>query len=335
MKLSAYLKDRLAAFLIAAGTWVLVLIFLFAFRLPVQAAVIVSTAALCGGICTVCWDFLRKKGFYDSLMSCAEQLDQKYLLAEMTEEPVFYEGRLLCEVLKDAGKSMCEQIAVHRRENEAFREYIEMWVHEVKLPVSGLELMCHNDGLTGYEEQIKRVDAEIETVLYYVRSGTAEKDYIIRPVSLKRIFSETALKHRAALQARNIALRTEGLDCEVMTDGKWLGFILGQLTDNSMKYGAAEITVSAEQLPEKTVLHFRDNGIGIPADDLPKVFQKSFTGQNGHRHAKSTGMGLYIVKKLCEKLGHGISVRSAEGAYTEFCISFGRDELHSVRPGAV
>ncbi|MBQ3940628.1 MAG: sensor histidine kinase [Oscillospiraceae bacterium] len=330
MKLRTYLRDRLPAALIAAGTWAMVLMILFAFRMPVHAAVIVSGLALAGRLCALCWDFLRKRAFYGNLTACAEQLDRKYLLSEMVTEPDFYEGRILCEVLKDSNKSMCEQIGAYRRETEAFREYIELWVHEVKLPVSGLELMCHNDGQTRYEEQIRRVDAEIENVLYYVRSGTAEKDYIIKTVSLKRVFSETALKHRAALQAKDISLRTEELGCEVLTDSKWLGFMLGQLMDNSMKYGATEISVSAEDCPDRTVLHFRDNGIGIPESDLPKVFEKSFTGQNGHARARSTGMGLYIVSQLCRKLGHGIRVQSEQGVYTEFCISFGKNDLHSV-----
>ena len=119
-----------------------------------------------------------------------------------------------------------------------------------------------------------------------------------------------------------------------MTDSKWMQFILGQLMGNSMKYLSherePEIKVWAEQFDDKTVLHFRDNGIGIPKGDLPKIFEKSFTGENGHTHAKSTGMGLYIVKKLCNKLGHTVSADSVQGEYTEIIISFGKNELYSM-----
>ena len=153
-----------------------------------------------------------------------------------------------------------------------------LWVHEIKLPVAGLQLMCHNDGNTKYAEQLRRIDDYIENVLYYARSRNAEKDYIIKAVSLKRVFSETTIRNRAELQERDIALHTEGLDTEVMTDAKWLAFILGQLMNNSMKYDATEISVRAEDTPEQTVLHFRDNGIGIPEKDLPHIFDKTFTG---------------------------------------------------------
>ena len=190
--------------------------------------------------------------------------------------------------------------------------------------------MCHNDGNKKYSDKLKRIDDYIENVLYYARSKNAEKDYIIKPVSLKRVFADIAIKNREELQERNIALHTEKLDVNVMTDGKWLGFILGQLMGNGMKYDASEIIVMAEDFPDKTVLHFRDNGIGIPESDLPYIFEKSFTGENGRTHRKSTGMGLYIVKKLCDKLGHSVSASSVQGDFTEIIITFGKNDLHEV-----
>ncbi|MBP0972788.1 MAG: HAMP domain-containing histidine kinase, partial [Oscillospiraceae bacterium] len=250
MKLTEYLKDRGMTYLMFGVTWVLVLIFLYAFHVQFEAVVIVSVLLLLGVAAAELWSFRRKKRYYDKLMSDLEQLDQKYLLSEMTEEPDFCEGRLLYTVMQETNKSMCEHIGDYRRENAAFREYIELWVHEIKLPVAGMQLMCHNDGNTKYAEQLRRIDDYIENVLYYARSRNAEKDYIIKAVSLKRVFSETAIRNRTELQERDIALHTEGLDTEVMTDAKWLAFILGQLMNNSMKYDATEISVRAEDTPE-------------------------------------------------------------------------------------
>ncbi|SDA20613.1 Signal transduction histidine kinase [Ruminococcus sp. YE71] len=335
MKLTDYMKDRLAVYLIAGGTWVLVLIFLAAFRVTVQAAVIVSVILWLGMFAAEAWGFTRKKSWYDKLENCLGELDKKYLLSEMVSDPDFLEGHILYEALQESNKSMCEHIAEYRRENKEFREYLELWVHEIKLPVASLQLMCHNDdgnssNHTKYAEQIRRIDDYIENVLYYARSGNAERDYIIKPVSLKRTFADIAIRNREELLERGISLHTEGLDVNVMTDGKWLGFILGQLMGNSMKYDATEITVTAEDSPEKTVLHFRDNGCGIPAADLPNIFSKSFTGENGRTHRRSTGMGLYIVKKLCGKLGHSVSAGSVQGEFTEISITFGKNDLHDV-----
>ena len=331
MKLTEFIKGRIPAYLIFALTWVLMLIFLSAFHVHTEAAVITSVLLWLGAGIAEAWEYLRKKQFYDKLLHNLNELDQKYLLPEMTGEPGFCEGNILCEVLRETDKSMCEQIGMHRRANSEFREYIELWVHEIKLPVASLQLMCHNDGNSKYAEQLRRIDDYIENVLYYARSRNAEKDYLIKPVSLKRVFTDTAIRNREELQQRGISLSTDNLDTEVMTDAKWLGFIFGQLMNNSMKYGADEITVTAADTPEETVLRFRDNGVGIPESDLPYIFEKTFTGENGRTHSKSTGMGLYIVRQLCEKLGHSVTAASVQGEYTEIVISFGKNDLHDVR----
>ena len=331
MKLTEYLKDRISAYMIWAITWFLAVIILFAFHVQIQAVVIVSVILLIGVLCAETWNYLRKNKYYSKMLSDLEQLDKKYLLSEMAECPDFLDGRIIYEVMRETNKSMCEQISEHRRDSQSFREYIEMWVHEIKLPVAGLQLMCHNDGNSKYAEQLRRIDDYIENVLYYARSGNAEKDYIIKSVSLKRTFAETAVRNRVELQEHGISVHTEGLDVQVMTDGKWLSFMIGQLMGNSMKYEAEDIFVTAEDKPEKTVLHFRDNGIGIPKSDIPYIFDKSFTGENGRTHSKSTGMGLYIVKKLCDKLGHGIEVNSIQGEFTEFSITFGKNDLYNVQ----
>jgi hypothetical protein len=183
-------------------------------------------------------------------------------------------------------------------------------------------------------EQIGQIDNYIENVLYYARSETAEKDYLIRDVSLKRIFGEIALKNREQLQARNVNIQAKNLDIYVTTDSKWLEYILGQIMGNSMKYFSderePEILVYAENTKDRTILHFRDNGIGITERDLPYIFEKSFTGENGRTHAKSTGMGLYIVKKLCDKLGHSVKVQSVQGEFTEIIITFGRNDFNKI-----
>ncbi|MGN0632408.1 MAG: sensor histidine kinase [Oscillospiraceae bacterium] len=334
MKFKDYLKDRLPAYLIYGSAWVMILIFMTAFHISIQPKIYVSVIFLLALSGAESWDFLRKKRDYDKLLLSLEKLDRKYLISEMIDPPEFYDGRLLYEALRESNKSMCEHIAEYRRENTQFREYIELWVHEIKLPVSALGLMCHNDNADKYSAQLKRIDDYIENVLYYARSTNAEKDYIIKETSLRRVFANAAMKNREQLQQLGFTVTAENLDISVMTDGKWLGFIFGQLMDNSMKYSrtdrSPEITVFAEQSPEQTTLHFRDNGIGIEPKDLPFIFEKSFTGENGRSGAKSTGMGLYLVARLCEKLGHRVFAQSEKGEYTEIIISFGSNDFYKI-----
>ena len=335
MKLNDFLKDRYFVYISYTAAFAVMLLYMRAFHIQTGLIAALSVIFWISVIIAEIWEFFRKKNFYDDLISKLDSLDKKYLISEMLESPHFYEGRLICEVLGQTNKSMYENAAEYRRNAADFREFIEMWVHEITLPVSSLLLMAHNHKSEANRkvlEQLRRIDGYTDTVLYYARSENAEKDYLINETLLKRSVSNEAVKHREDLLLHNVTLKTSDLDVSVMTDGKWLEFILGQLLANSLKFFSddreAEIKVSAEDLPDKTVLRFRDNGIGIPESDIPYIFEKSFTGENGRTHAKSTGMGLYIVKNLCERLGHDISVNSLKGEFTEFVITFNKNDFY-------
>lgn len=332
MKHLDFQKDRISVYGIWLGAGIVVGIFLRAFQVNWQAIGITIGVILIAVVLSELWEYRRKRSFYEKLENNLSELDQKYLIANMISEPDFYEGKILYEALYESNKSMCEQVAEYRRQNQTFKDYIEMWVHEIKLPVSSLLLMCHNNPALGerFIMQLHRIDGLIEHVLYYARSENAEKDYIIKEVSLKRVLTDVAVKNRESLQLNQIELQAEGLAIQVLTDGKWLEFMLGQLMANSIKYISherkPEISVWAEEFPDQTVLHFRDNGIGIPESDLPYIYEKSFTGENGRSTSKSTGMGLYIVKNLCDRLGHNISVKSVQGEFTEVMITFAKHD---------
>ena len=326
MKLGNYLRDRLWYYLIAAAALGLMLLFLAAYRVSGQLIIFITSIYLISVFFEELTGYLRKRQFYAELHQKLDELDQKYLIHEMINKPDFLEGEILYNALCDANKSMCEKVAEHKRRSDDFRDFIEMWVHEVKLPVASLQLMAHN--------QLRRIDDYTDQVLYYARSKNAEKDYIIKETSLKRAVANVAIKNREAAQLAGASIETEGLDITVMTDGKWLEFILGQFMANSLKYTVEDrepvIHISAEKLEDRVLLHFRDNGIGIPESDIPRVFDKSFTGENGHTYAKSTGMGLYIVKNLCDRLGHGISAASERGSFTELTIAFAKNDHYLI-----
>lgn len=334
MTARTYLRDRLPSLLIRAAAHLLTVIFLLAFRIPAQAAAAAVLLPIAGTVLAELREYRVRKRFYDRARTNLDAIGKKYLLSETLPEADFAEGRILAEILSEAGKSMADEAGACRRDADAFREYIELWVHEIKLPLAAMRLLCYNSGCGRCGEQLNRMDDCVENVLYYARSGSPEKDFVIGPVSLKRIFSETAQRHREELTARGVSIRTEGLDTDVYTDAKWLAWILGQLMGNSMKYFSPdrepELSVSAEVLPDRTVLRFRDNGIGIPARDLPYVFDKSFTGQNGRIRPGSTGMGLYVAKKLCLRLGHGLEAESEEGRFAEIRLIFGVNDYAAV-----
>ncbi|NCB94072.1 MAG: HAMP domain-containing histidine kinase [Clostridia bacterium] len=239
-------------------------------------------------------------------------------------------------IVYEANKSMTENVKNYEYSINDFKEYVEMWIHEVKVPISSLLLMIHNHPGqfdTKAVNQIKRVDNYIEQVLYYVRSENAEKDYLITETNLNKIIGAVALKNKDDLLENDIDLTVSGTDINVLTDPKWLEFILHQIFNNSIKYKRedhAAITIAASTTDTETTVCIRDNGIGIPKADLPRVFEKSFTGHNGRIKTKSTGMGLYIAQKLCGKLGHRLTIDSMENQYTTVSITFARNDYYSV-----
>ena len=235
---------------------------------------------------------------------------------------------------------MTENVKRYRLGMEQFKEYVEMWIHEIKLPIASLTLMLHNNMDKCDKEfadrmntQIRRINNYIEQILYYVRSENAEKDYIINDARLSKIISNVALKNKDDLLENDITFEVSNADRIVLTDAKWMEFMLNQIVNNSIKYKdktktESYIKMSAAEDKKCIVLEILDNGIGINASDLPRVFDKSFTGENGREFSKATGMGLYIVKKLCDKLGHAITIESVKGEYTRVKITFYKNDFY-------
>lgn len=329
MEFRRYLKERLPEILLAAATAGGILALLFTFRVSVLLIILVSAVYLVFMIPALLRDFFRKRSFYQQLNDNLKELEHKNLLSEIIPEPKFYEGQILYEVICELGRSMTEQISRSEQSVRDFKEYVEMWVHEAKIPVSSLLLKTyHNshDDTKQIRRQLLRLDAYTDQILFFTRSEVAEKDFLIKSCSLAKIFGNAAARMREELQENEFEMEVRDLDLEVMTDSKWMEFVIGQLISNSIKYRAErrerKLSVFGVQKGNVISFHFKDSGIGIPASDLPRVFEKSFTGENGRQREKSSGMGLYIAKNLCRKLGHQISADSVQGEYTEIRIEF-------------
>ena len=176
------------------------------------------------------------------------------------------------------------------------------------------------------DEELDKVENYIEQALFYARSNTVEKDYYIRKVVLKEIVNESIKKNKSSLIQEKISIDIHDLDIEVNTDNKWIVFILNQIIQNSIKYRRKEnsaIEIYANQGKENVILYIKDNGIGIKQGEITRVFEKGFTGTNGRlSNKKSTGIGLYLCKKLCNKLGIGIELNSVQNEGTEIRLVF-------------
>ena len=227
------------------------------------------------------------------------------------EDQVYY------QLLKMAGKSMLEQIGEVERERLAYKEYIEQWIHEIKTPITAMKLLCENHRTDWTKElllELEKTNRFTEQALYYARSEHTEKDYSVREMALSQVVHQAIADNKYLLLQGGMRLEVEEMQNTVYSDEKWVRFILNQLIANAVKYRTEQpvLRISTHKRQDQVVLVMEDNGIGIAASDLPRIFEKGFTGQNGRMVQQSTGIGLYLCKRLCEKLGIGIAAESSE-----------------------
>lgn len=262
-------------------------------------------------------DYWRKKRRIRTILSMAEQLTECYLLPEVLELPETAEEQVYFRLLKMAEKSMLEKIAETSRERQEYKEYIEQWVHEIKTPITAMKLLCENHRSAFTKEflpELEKTNRFTEQALYYARSEHTEKDYLVREIRLSDVVHQAIADNKYLLLQNGVRLETDDVDEVVYTDEKWVRFILNQLIVNAVKYRNQQplIRFCIRRQQNQVVLSVEDNGIGIAESDISRIFEKGFTGENGRLRKQSTGIGLYLCKRLCDKLGIGISVKSSE-----------------------
>lgn len=260
--------------------------------------------------------FRGRKKELGELLALAEQLEERYLIPEVMERPERAEDQVYYRLLKMAGKSMLEQIGEIRRERLEYKEYIEQWIHEIKTPIAAMKLLCENHRMDFTRElllELEKTNRFTEQALYYARSEHTEKDYAVREISLADVVHQAIADNKYLLLQNAVRIEVGDMGGMVYSDEKWVRFILNQLIVNAVKYRAErpELRFSVCRRQDKEVLSVEDNGIGIPACDLPRIFEKGFTGENGRTMQQATGIGLYLCKRLCDKLGIGITAESA------------------------
>lgn len=280
--------------------------------------------------------YIQRKKRLNKLLKIAEKLEEKYLLSEMLPKPEHAEEQVYFRLLKMASKSMLEQIGMAARERQEYREYIEQWVHEIKTPITAMKLVCENHKEPFTRElmrELEKTDRFTEQALYYARSEYTEKDYVVREIRLFDVVHQAIADNKYLLLQNQAVLEIEDKERTVYSDDKWLRFILDQLIVNAVKYSREYpvLRFYTEVQGDQLLLFVEDCGIGISPNDLPRIFEKGFTGQNGRLHQSATGIGLYLCKRLCDKLGIGLTARSGETG-TTLILSFQINHfLHQVQ----
>lgn len=327
MKLSEYIKDKWVSIFI----WVISVFLSGAFMTAVGTdfpiICIVDGILAAGILLSAARDFNKRKRFYDYIEETFLELEEKSYLTALLDRPSFFDGGFLYDLIKKDEKYFNDQLSEQRQNQKEYQEYVEGWIHEVKTPITIAKLIAENhrhDVTRSIDEELDKIENCVEQMLYYSKSESVEEDYRIKSVQLKELASAALRKNAKAMIEAKVAPKMSDLEVEVLTDPKWMEFIIGQILLNSVKYRAenrdALIVIQAVKLENNVKFTIEDNGIGMPAEDVSRVFKKGFTGENGRRHKKSTGMGLYLVKKLCDKMNVPVEIESSAGEGT--AISF-------------
>lgn len=311
-----YIKSRIK-FLLAYALFALVFCLVsWIYELPADA--LIYTLILCSffGVIFLTSGYLR----YVQKVTLLRDNKAK-ALHDISEMPQPFDGaedeyRQIIDIL--AGR-IADGISQRDKAFTDMIDYYTMWAHQIKTPIAAMRLMLQSDGEEGksqLETELLKIEQYVEMVLHYLRLGSDSTDFIIREQDLDAIIKESVKKYSTVFIKKKISLNYEQTGYRPITDEKWLSFVIEQILSNSLKYTASG-SISIYMDPEQEgVLVIEDTGIGIQPEDLPRVFDKGYTGYNGRKDKKSTGIGLYICRRIMDKLMHGITISSQTGRGT-------------------
>ncbi len=265
------------------------------------------------------------------IIEMTDKLQETYYISEILPKPREVENEAYYYALKRACKAMNDKISMLEAEQLEYQEYVESFAHEIKIPIGALSLTFDNTRNYLLKKETDKIFQLVEQMLYYARSENTEKDYFVKRLSLDEIVHQVLLKFRYVLLEEKVILDIHDTENVIYTDEKWLSFILSQILQNAVKYmdkPQKKLTVYSADNRENIALIIEDNGCGIRRSELARVFEKGFTGSN-RKKANATGMGLYLAKKLCGRLGLQLQVASEEEKYTRVTIFFPKGAVHS------
>ena len=322
-KITEILGTFFVLFLMLEFLYIIGNTFSVVFMIGVVIAILIMTKYL--------MDWYRKKKYFEIITERVKDLKEPWLIAELLPVSYTIEDEIYQELLRKVGSSAIEEIHKIEDEQKEYEDYIEQWIHEVKTPITSIHLMLENRISENtwlkrdLNVELSRLENDVELALYYARSEQIYRDYLIQKLNFRKVLLKVVNKNRTVIMNSSVAI---DLDCDealyAYGDEKWLVFMLTQVLLNAIKYKAeadAKVVMRAKRDNKRIVLNIIDNGKGIKKEELPRIFDKGFTGSNGRDNEKSTGMGLYLVHKLCEKLEIDIKADSVYGEFTEISFS--------------
>jgi signal transduction histidine kinase len=289
-------------------------------------------------------DYLRQRGYYKQVRDAIER-SAELQAAVLVQSVVTNEQRLVAQLLKEQHSAYLHELGKYRRQQELHNHFVVQWVHHMKTPVSVIDLLAQEalqqmpstveerKLVASVVEEADRMTRGLEMMLYTARLDKFEIDLHLKKIPLHELIRAVVNAHKRLCIRHSIFPRIDG-EAWVETDEKWMTFVMNQFVSNAIKYsknkpGTKTIVFHLEASVESGVkLTVTDEGIGIAPHDMPRIFDPFFTGENGRAAGESTGMGLYLAKQVCNRLGHGLSATSDLGVGTTFTVTFEPQGIH-------
>lgn len=322
-------------------------IIFFLYQLPLEPMVYVTVFWLITGICACLNGFYRYRKKVEQLELIAAAPDIN--LSQM-DSPVGQDERFQQEIMQQLNQMRIDVENASQKSSEDMTDYYTMWAHQIKTPIFALRLLLQESTEENKEKlsELFKIEQYVEMVLGYLRTEDMSSDLKLSRCSLDRIIRDQIHKYAGIFVSKKLTLTYESISQDVLTDEKWLGFVIGQILSNALKYTRTggiriylekKLSLDTDDVSisignddcnkvEKLTLVIEDTGIGIRAEDIPRIFEKGYTGVNGRDDNRATGIGLYLSNKIMRKLGHRLYITSTEGKGTKVFLEFSVEDLN-------
>jgi signal transduction histidine kinase len=276
----------------------------------------------CYGIC----DFIKYVRRCEALYVAHLNIES---MPELLPPPVGFSERLYREIVSLLLEERRKMLFKANLKETEMSDYYTLWAHQIKTPIAAMKLLLQNTESQAETKELFKIEQYVDMVLHYLRLESMSSDFLFKQYALRDIVNQAVKKHAVLFINSRLSFNMSEFSSTVVTDEKWLLFVIEQIISNALKYTLrGSISIDVETTPEKTMLIIKDTGIGIRPEDLPRIFERGFTGYNGRLDKKSSGIGLYLCKQILDKLAHTIVVTSEVGKGTRVCICFYEDQAN-------
>ena len=321
--LKSYLKKNIKVYILFVVFIAIFFIMFYLYNLPLEALIYTGSFCFLASVIASFSDFVNYRESYKKL-----KFLEKNILNDLEDLPKSLDIRIdyyhkIIEKLYEELEKLTQE---NRQKNTDMVDYYSMWVHQIKTPIAAMNFLLDNEEVDQkiLQQELFKIERYVEMVLTYIRLDSISSDYVITKINLDEVVKDSVKKYATIFINKKIKLNYVSHETMVISDKKWLSFAFEQILGNSVKYSSAGGEITIETCENKLVIE--DKGIGIKEEDLPRIFEKGFTGFNGRYEKKSSGLGLYLCKKTLDKLGHHIEISSKVGEGTRIEIIFPKED---------